>query len=70
MQLFDAVVLVVGFALLLLALISGHALFKNALRIPTSINQSPDGTTLWCLFLLGLTAGLFLVWLGMPAIKI
>jgi hypothetical protein len=66
MRIFDIIILVVGFCLLLLAVSSGYSLFKNALRIPTGIGQVPDSTTLWGLFLLGLSLGLLLMWWGLP----
>jgi uncharacterized BrkB/YihY/UPF0761 family membrane protein len=66
MRVFDVIILVVGFGLLLLAASSGYCLFKNALRIPTGIGRESDSTTLWGLFLLGLSLGLLLMWWGLP----
>lgn len=63
---FSIVMLVVGIGLLLLGAISGYALFARALKISDKYGDETNVGTLWGLFILGLSAGLFLVWWALP----
>lgn len=62
MEAFDIVVLVVGLGLLILGGGSGYALFARALKISDKYGDETNVGTLWGLFLLGLAAGLALLW--------
>jgi len=66
MSAFDIVVLIVGGGLLLLGGVSGYALFARALRISDKYGDETNVGTLWGLFLLGLFAGLLLIWWALP----
>ncbi|MGB5445174.1 MAG: hypothetical protein WBM99_06670 [Psychromonas sp.] len=66
MSTFSIVVLVVGGGLLLLGAISGYALFARALKISDKYGDETNMGTLWGLFILGLSAGLLLVWWALP----
>jgi hypothetical protein len=66
MSVFSIVVLVVGFGLLLLGSASGYALFARALKIPDKFGDEANVGTLWGLFILGLAAGLLLIWWALP----
>jgi hypothetical protein len=66
MTAFDIVVLVVGVALLILGGVSGYALFARALKISDKFGDETNVGTLWGLFLLGLSAGLALLWWTLP----
>jgi hypothetical protein len=66
MAAFDIVVLIVGVALLLLGGISGYALFARAVKISDKFGDETNVGTLWGLFLLGLSAGLALLWWALP----
>jgi hypothetical protein len=66
MAAFDIIVLVVGIALLVLGGVSGYALFARALRISDKFGDETNVGTLWGLFLLGLSAGLALLWWALP----
>jgi hypothetical protein len=66
MTAFDIVVLVVGVALLLLGGVSGYALFARAVKISDKFGDETNVGTLWGLFLLGLSAGLALLWWALP----
>jgi hypothetical protein len=59
-------VLVVGGGLLLLGGISGCALFARALKMSDKYGDETNVGTLWGLFILGLSAGLLLVWWALP----
>jgi hypothetical protein len=63
---FEIVVLVVGVALLILGGVSGYALFARALKISDKFGDETNVGTLWGLFLLGLSAGLALLWWALP----
>jgi len=67
MSVFSYVVLVVGCGLLLLGSVSGYALFARALKISDKFGDETNVGTLWGLFLLGLSAGLLLVWWSLPS---
>jgi hypothetical protein len=66
MSIFSIVVLVVGGGLLLLGAIAGYALFARALKISDKYGDETNIGTLWGLFILGLSAGLLLVWWALP----
>jgi hypothetical protein len=66
MSAFYIVVLIVGLSLLLLGGISGFALFARALKISDKFGDETNVGTLWGLFLLGLSAGLALLWWALP----
>lgn len=66
MTAFDIVVLIVGVALLVLGGVSGYALFARALKISDKFGDETNVGTLWGLFLLGLCAGLALLWWALP----
>jgi hypothetical protein len=66
LSIFSIVVLVVGAGLLLLGSLSGIALFARALRLSDKVGDETNVGTLWGLFLLGITAGLLLVWWALP----
>ncbi len=66
MSAFDIVVMIVGIGLLLLGSFSGYALFARALKISDRFGDETNVGTLWGLFLLGLSAGLALLWWALP----
>lgn len=66
MSAFDMVVMVVGAGLLLLGGVSGYALFARAMKISDKFGDETNVGTLWGLFLLGLAAGLALLWWALP----
>jgi hypothetical protein len=66
MTAFEIVVLLVGGALLVLGGGSGYALFARALKISDKFGDETNVGTLWGLFLLGLAAGLTLLWWALP----
>jgi hypothetical protein len=63
---FNIVLVVVGVGLLLLGGVSGYALFARALKISDKFGDETNVGTLWGLFLLGLSAGLALLWWALP----
>jgi hypothetical protein len=66
MSTFDIIILAVGAVLLLLGAGSGFALFARALKISDRFGDETNVGTLWGLFILGISAGLFLIWWGLP----
>jgi hypothetical protein len=66
MSSFEIVVLVVGSGLLLLGGLSGYALFTRALKVSDKFGDETNIGTLWGLFILGLSAGLLLIWWALP----
>ncbi len=66
MSSFAIVVLVVGSGLLLLGGLSGYALFTRALKVSDKFGDETNIGTLWGLFILGLSAGLLLIWWALP----
>lgn len=66
MSTFEIIVLVVGFGLLLLGSFSGYALLSRALRLSDKFGDETNIGTLWGLFILGLSAGLTLIWWALP----
>jgi hypothetical protein len=63
---FNIVLVVVGVGLLLLGGVSGYALFARALKISDKFGDETNVGTLWGLFLLGVSAGLALLWWALP----
>ena len=66
MSAFEIIVLIVGAGLLLLGGFSGYALFARALKISDKFGDEKNVGTLWGLFILGLSAGLLLIWWALP----
>lgn len=66
MSAFEIIVLIVGSSLLLLGGVSGYALFARALKISDKFGDETNIGTLWGLFILGLSAGLLLIWWALP----
>lgn len=66
MSAFDIVVLIVGSGLLLLGGGAGYALFTRSLKISDKFGDETNVGTLWGLFILGLSAGLLLIWWALP----
>lgn len=66
MTAFEIIVLIVGVGLLLLGGFSGYALFARALKISDKFGDETNVGTLWGLFILGLSAGLLLIWWALP----
>lgn len=66
MSTFNIILLVVGFLLLLLGAFSGYALFVRALKITDQYGDETNVGSLWALFVLGLSAGLLLIWAALP----
>ncbi len=62
MEIFEVIVLIVGFGLLVLGSSSGYALFNRALKTPDQFGDESNVGTLWGLFILGLSLGLLLIW--------
>ena len=67
MSTFDIIVLVVGAGLLLLGGGSGIALFARAMKISDKFGDETNVGTLWGLFILGISAGLLLIWWALPS---
>jgi hypothetical protein len=66
MPTFHIVLLVVGIGLLLLGGGSAYALFARAMKLSDRFGDETNVGTLWGLFLLGVSAGLFLIWWALP----
>jgi hypothetical protein len=66
MPTFHIVLLVVGIGLLLLGGGSAYALFARAVKLSDRFGDETNVGTLWGLFLLGVSAGLFLIWWALP----
>ncbi len=66
MTTFEIIVFVVGAGLLLLGSGSGVALFARALKISDKFGDETNVGTLWGLFILGISAGLLLIWWALP----
>lgn len=66
MTIFASIVLIVGIGLILLGASSGYALFTRAMRGADKPGDETNIGTLWGLFMLGLSAGLTLIWLALP----
>ena len=65
MSTFEMILLFVGVVLLALALGSGVALFKKALKESNNDENSGNMGTLWLLFLVGLLGGLLFIWIAL-----
>lgn len=63
---FNIVLMVVGSGLLLLGGFSGIALFTRSLKVKDKYGDETNVGTLWGLFILGLCAGLLLIWWALP----
>lgn len=66
MSIFEIVIIIVGSCLLLLGGFSGFALFSRAVKLSDKFGDETNVGTLWGLFLLGVAAGLLLIWWGLP----
>lgn len=66
MSIFSIVVLVARGGLLLLGAIASYALLARALKISDKYGDETNIGTLWGLFILGLSAGVLLVWWALP----
>lgn len=66
MTTFEIIVLAVGGGLLLLGGLSGYALFSRSIRVPDKVGDEANIGTLWALFMLGVSAGLLLMWIALP----
>jgi hypothetical protein len=66
MAAFDVILVIVGAGLLILGGVSASALFARALKISERFGDETNVGTLWGLFLLGVSAGLWLIWWGLP----
>jgi hypothetical protein len=66
MSSFEIVLLAVGIGLLALGGMSGYFLFARAVKISDRFGDEANVGTLWGLFLLGVSAGLFLIWWALP----
>ncbi len=66
MSAFEIIVLIVGFGMLLLGAVSGYALFARAVKISDRFGDETNVGTLWGLFILGIPAGLLLIWWSLP----
>lgn len=66
MSAFEIILLIVGVCLLLLGGFSGLALFVRSLKLSDRFGDETNVGTLWGLFLLGIPAGLLLIWLALP----
>lgn len=66
MSAFEIIVLIVGFGMLLLGAVSGYALFARAVKISDRFGDETNVGTLWGLFILGVPAGLLLIWWSLP----
>lgn len=67
MSVFEYILFFVGIILLILALISGIALFKKALKDTENEENNRNLGTLWLLFLIGTVVGLSLIWLALSS---
>lgn len=66
MTAFGIILVIVGAALLILGGVSAFTLFARALKISDRFGDETNVGTLWGLFLLGVSAGLWLIWWGLP----
>jgi len=66
MSTFHIILSVVGVGLLLLGAVSAYALFARALKLSDRFGDETNVGTLWGLFLLGVPAGLLLIWWALP----
>ncbi len=66
MSTFHVILLIVGVGLLLLGGGSAYALFARALKLSDRFGDETNVGTLWGLFLLGVSAGLALIWWALP----
>lgn len=66
MPAFHIVLMIVGTGLLLLGAFSGIALFTRSLKVKDKFGDETNVGTLWGLFILGMCAGLLLIWWALP----
>jgi hypothetical protein len=66
MSAFHIVLMIVGTGLLLLGSFSGIALFTRSLKVKDKFGDETNVGSLWGLFILGLCAGLVLIWWALP----
>lgn len=66
MTIFSSIVLAVGIGLLLLGGSSGYILLKRAMTTSEKMGDEANIGTLWGLFMLGVSAGLLLIWFALP----
>ena len=66
MSAFHIVLMIVGTGLLLLGSFSGIALFTRSLKVKDKFGDETNVGSLWGLFILGLCAGLLLIWWALP----
>jgi len=66
MSIFDTIVLIIGFILLLLGIFSGGSLFKQASKGNIDIDGNSSMLTMWGLFLTGISIGLLFIWFALP----
>lgn len=64
---FNFILSLVGGGMLLLGTISGFALFIRALKISDKFGDETNVGSLWGLFLLGISSGLFILWFALPS---
>jgi hypothetical protein len=63
---FEIVLLIIGFCLILLGGFAGYALLSRSLKISDQFGDETNVGTLWGLFMVGLSIGLFMVWVALP----
>jgi len=66
MSTFEIIVLIVGFILLVLGILSGAKLYQKASMGNSDIDNSSSILTMWSLFLAGISIGLLLIWVVLP----
>ena len=67
MPIFDIILLVIGIALLFLGGFSGYSILTRSLRVSDKFGDETNIGSLWALFLIGISVGLFFIWLGLPS---
>lgn len=67
MKTFDIILLITGSGLGLLGGAAGLSLLLRALRSAPRTGDETNVGTLWGLFVVGLTIGLFLIWWALPS---
>ena len=66
MSIFAYISLGVGSFLLFLGVISGVAIFLRSLKKQVE-NQDMNTASLWSMFLLGISAGMVVIWFALPS---
>ncbi len=67
MSAFAIIVLVVGAGLLLLGTAAACALYSSSVSHKGQQDNEVQHASLWGLFILGISAGLLMIWLALPA---